>query len=331
MQKRFICLAMFWLAALGSACDDGGGDTNNTNNVNNINNANNANNANNLGCTIGDQASMTFDAAGGTLTLCGASVTVDPGALTTPLGVTLRAVEVPAGVPHPFEAVGPAIEVTPDGEVPHVAPEALSILVPHAPTTRNLFFFRHTAAFGWQEVEACTANDTVIGQRMSVGGTYVALADTVDFPSDVDGLGSGTLVSHFGGEDRTWDLDAGFIDTYAIYNEGADGGRGVTLSAVVEGGEGNLQVFNLKLGVSAEGEGGVLQINYGDTGDPDGFWSYLPFEDTATFTVTGHEGETLRGTVTAQLTRGEATATLTVEIDVTMELYRYAAELVCQE
>lgn len=302
-----------------SACDDSGTETNNTNNTNN------------LGCALGEEVSGTFDAAGGSLTLCGASVTVDPGALTAPLGVTLRVVEVPAGVPYPFEAVGPAIEITPGDAVPHVSPEALSILVPHAPTTRHLFFYRHTVAFGWQEVEACTANETVIGQRMSVGGTYVALADTVDFPSDVDGLGSGTLVSHFEGEDRTWDLDFDFIDTYAIYNEGADGTRGITLSAVVQDGEGNLQVLNLKLGTSPEGEGGVLQINYGSTGDPDGYWVYLPFEETATFTITAMEGEALRGTVTAPLTRGGITATITVDVDVTMELFRYAAELVCQE
>jgi len=327
MRKLLLSLFLSLTLTFVSACDDGG----DKNNVNNTINANNTNNVNNFGCTVGDEASATFDATGGVLTLCGASVTVDAGSLTEALGVTLRVVETPADVPYPFEAAGPAFELTLDGVVPHVTPQALSILVPHGITTRHVFFYRHTAAFGWEEVEACTAGAEIIGQRMSVSGTYMALADTVDFPGDLDGLGSGTLVSGFPGEDRTWDLDADEIDTYAIYNEGEDGTRGITLSATVLDDEGNLAVLNLKLGASPEGEGGVLQINFGNTADPDGYWVFGPFEETANFTIVSMEGETLQGVVVAPVTRADVTETLTVEIDVTMELYRYAPELVCED
>jgi len=322
MRDPLFSLCFSLILAFVSACDDGGEKNNNLNN---------ANNTNNVGCTVGDEATTSIDAAGGTLSLCGASVTIDAGILSAPLGVTLRVVETPADVPYPFEAAGPAFDLILDGPVPQVTPQALSIIVPHEITTRYVIFFRHTAEFGWQEVEACTAGSEIIGQRMSVGGTYVALADTVDFPQSMEGMGSGTLVSTFPGEDRTWDLDADEIDTYAIYNEGEDGTRGITLSATVLDGEGNLSVLNLKLGTSPEGEGGVLQINYGTTADVDGYWVFGPFGEPATFAIESMEGESLKGVVTAPVTRGQFTETLIVEIDVTMELYRYAPELACED
>ncbi len=324
MRTLPFILLLLMVLPLFPACDVGGEKHGNVNNVNNLNNTNN------LGCLVGEEASATLGAEGGTLPLCGASVTIDAGALSTPLGLTLRVVETPAGIPHPFEAAGPAFELTVDGAVPVVFPQALSILVPHATTTRHLFFYRHTVTDGWQEVEACTVDATVIGQRMSVGGTFIALADTVDFPSGVEGLGAGTLASSFQGVDRTWDLDSGSIDTYAIYNEDPSGGRAITLSATVIDDQNQVEFLNIKMNTTPQGEGGVLQISYGSTADPDGSWVYLPFEDTASVTIDFMEGEALRGTLTAPLERGGLTETITIDFDVTMELYRYAAELVCE-
>lgn len=307
---------IFLLIAI-SGCDDNAQNQNNNNN--------------NMSCQAGDSSQIIINEEGGSVSLCGASVAVEQGIINEDITIDLTVVETPSEIPYPFEAGGPAFHVSIDGDIPASGIPALDIRIPHEPTDNHIFLFLYTDDGTWLEIEPCTADGSVLGQLMNMGGTYIVVRDPVDFPDSQEGLGSGNLEGEFMNNPISFDLDNGSIQTYAIYNQGRNGDKSVTISSsILNEEDSTLEIIRIELGVS-ESTSGVLTVSYGNTGDPDGYWGYSPFEDTAELTVHNYTDEVLSATLTAPLSRNGLTEILTLDIDITMELFRYPTELGCYE
>lgn len=276
-------------------------------------------------CEPSRSASMSVGSSGGSLSLCGASVEVSAGALTEDVMLTLRIVELPKPLPFALEQAGLAFALEIEGDLPAASEPPLALLVPHAATNRHLFFYRAGAEY--QQIEACTVDDTVIGQRVAVGGTYVALVDTEDFPDSRNDLGTGTLDATFDGKSDSYDFDSGEIDTYAIYDESADGSRTYTLSATKPLPADNLAVARLTFSHAKDGSAEMIEVTYGDL---NGLWSYLPFGETASeITVEQDQAGGITGTFSVELMLGEGRKVLTGSFDASAEKFRYPPSLSC--
>ncbi|HEY3493071.1 MAG TPA: hypothetical protein VGK73_00225 [Polyangiaceae bacterium] len=278
-------------------------------------------------CEVGRSARAEFDEDGGSLELCGAAVTMPAGVLDEQRTVTLSIVALPAGAPAALVPGGPAFQVEVEGGLPATSSAPLYVVVPHAETSRYVYLYVH-ASDAWNYLEACTREDERIGQEAWSEGVFVALVETEDFPESVSGLGSGSVEVVFDGVTSSFDLDAETIETHAIY-DGTEDARSVTLSATKEVADA-LERLRIDFAIDAEGSATLVQVTYGSTADPNGFWSYLPFQpQSAEVELTRDSDGELAGTVGTQLTQGEMLSPFSASFDVTVERYRYPPEGYC--
>jgi len=276
-------------------------------------------------CPPQRSATMRVGEAGGTILLCGASVAVAADVLREPVGLTLRVVELPEPLPYSLEQAGLAFALEIEGTVPSLPEPPFSVLVPHGPTTRHLYFYR--VAGEYQQIEACTAEEKVIGQTVGVAGTYVALVDVEDFPESRTDLGSGSLETSFDGQMDSFDFDSKEFDTYAIYDEAGDGSRTYTLSATKPLPADNLTVARLTFVQAPDGSAEMIEVTYGDL---NGLWSYLPFNSgTSEIAVKSTPGVGLEGTFSVELMLGEQKKTLSGSFAAQADKYRYPPSLSC--
>ena len=280
-----------------------------------------------VACDVGSQTEGRIGARGGVLELCGARIAIAAGTLTSPRTVRLTLVTVPDDAPVWLEPAGAAFTVDVEGGLPASAAPPLSVLVPHAPTTRSLYFYRHDPDAGYQPIEACTVTDEQIGQELYVDGTFVALMDREDFPDSVDGLGSGTIDATLQGEQRSYDLDEGFA-TYAIYDEALPGEWNVTLSVAQAPSDDELRRVLIKLAVAADGSASLIELTYGSTADG-GFWGYLPFDPAPPAVSVTRTGQQLAGSIEVEVRRGDESAPLSLQFNVTVDKFRFPPELAC--
>jgi hypothetical protein len=283
-------------------------------------------------CATGASIEASFGPEGGLVEWCGARVEMLVGMLTEPAAVTLTIVDLPAAPPFPLTAAGAAFDVQVSGGVAAAGTTApLTILVPHEPTTRYLWFYRHDPKDGWQQIEACRSDESVIGQTVFTDGIFVALADTDDFPHSTSGLGSGRIDVTFQNTPSSFDLDARNISTFAIYDASASGERAVTLSATQPLSASHLERLLVKLHIGSADKASLIEVTYGFTGDIDGLWSYLPFDTgPASITLTDRTGDHLAGSFDAELRRGDARSVLSGRFDVMVQKFRYPPELSCE-
>jgi hypothetical protein len=280
-------------------------------------------------CAVGSYSEAEIGAAGGELDHCGARVAIAAGALDSVRNVRLTVVALPDGAPSWLEPAGAAFDVEVEGGVPPAAQPPLSVLVPHASTTRSLYFYRYDAQDGYQPIEACTVTDRAIGQDVSVGGTFVALMDREDFPDSTDGLGSGTIDATFMGEQRSYDLDDDGFATFAIYDEAVPGEWSVTLSVAQVISDVELRRVLIKLAIANDGTATLIEVTYGSTAAPNGLWSYLPFDPEPPAITVTRDGQGIVGSLEVELRSGDATELLSADFDVTVDKFRYPPELAC--
>jgi hypothetical protein len=279
-------------------------------------------------CAVGHRVQAVFDVTGGSLALCGAEITMPPGVLDEARTVSLTVVELPPESPGWLDQAGLAFEVEVEGDLPTGEVAPLDVVVPHAETTRYVYLYTYVADM-WGYLEACTREADRIGQEAWNEGVFVALVEREDFPESVTGLGSGSVEVTFDEVPSTFDLDADTIETHAIY-DGVDGNRSVTLSATKEAAGSSLERLRIDFGIDETGDATLVQITYGSTADVNGFWSYLPFQPgAASVELTHDENGELAGSVSAELTRGEAVEPFSAAFDVVVEKYRYPPEGYC--
>lgn len=280
------------------------------------------------GCSVGRRVQAVFDDGGGSLALCGAEVTMPALVLEEPRVVSLSIVDLPPGSPTWLDQAGFAFEVEVEGELPAGEIAPLSVVVPHIETTRYVYLYTYVDET-WGYLEACTREADRIGQEARNEGVFVALVEQEDFPTNVTGLGSGSVEVTFDEAVSTFDLDANTIETHAIY-DGIDGNRSVTLSATKEATDSSLERLRIDFSIDETGAATLIQITYGSTADLNGFWSYLPFQPgAASVELTRDENNQLTGSVSAELTRGEAVEPFSATFDVVVEKYRYPPEGYC--
>jgi len=279
-------------------------------------------------CSVGRRVQAVFDETGGSLASCGAELTMPPGVLEEPRTVGLTVVDLPPNAPAWLDQAGLAFEVDVEGELPAGDIAPLNVVVPHRETTRYVYLYTYVAD-SWGYLEACTRESERIGQEAWSEGVFVALVEQEDFPTSVTGLGSGSVDVTFDETVSSFDLDANTIETHAIY-DGSGENRNVTLSATQEAADSSLERLRIDFSIDETGEATLIQVTYGSTADVDGFWTYLPFHPgAAAVELTRDENNELTGSVSAELTRGEAVAPFSATFDVVVEKYRYPPEGYC--
>jgi hypothetical protein len=285
-------------------------------------------------CEVGASTTGSFGPSGGSVSLCGASVSFAEGVLAEERSVTLSIVAVPEAPPFPLEAAGLAFNIAVEGGVPTDTPDGpLSVLVPTLETTRYRYFFRHDPTDGWQGFEACTVEPMAIGKNVYLDGTFVALVDTEDFPENLDSLGSGAMESTFDGAVTMFDLAGEEFNTYAIYNQNQDGSRAFQLAATKPETAESFLYLLVKFDVDKDGVPNLIEVTYGVVGGG-GLWSFNPFQGTTpTITLTTDDGAHVAGSFAVEMqqitTEGTLTEMLSVSFDATAEKFRYPPELEC--
>lgn len=252
------------------------------------------------------------------LSLCGAELVGDGE-------VTLSIVEAPAPFPFEHALVGHAFAIAGEGF-------AGTVTLPDdgAPGYRMAAVFADGA---WSGFEACPVAG---GLRFPVGpGTWALWRDVNVYPSSPQGLGEGTIGTELEGEHLAWTFEAGDggAGGYAIHDVGPDGLRSVTLIARRAPVADALQQLDVRLVETAAHTFTVLQVTLLDSRDTSGGWSWLePVDGPLTdATVADDDDRTgwIHGTFDAPLRKGDARATIHVELDVATGRYRFPPEGAC--
>jgi hypothetical protein len=143
----------------------------------------------------------TIGPAGGTLTLCGATVAIAAGSVER--DTTFRFARA-TDAPRPVEPV------VVDGYVYRLESEATSPVVtltlPHSGDTEGIDLFEHTGAV-WRALGLCDVSATLATQTFVGVGTFALLHDPRALPTSPIGLGTGTAEVTLG--DDTTELSTG--------------------------------------------------------------------------------------------------------------------------
>jgi hypothetical protein len=256
---------------------------------------------------------------GGEVVLCGARLRVPAGALAAPVTFGIAAATAPAPA-EPRVLAGRAFRFTPD-DAP--LPDVVEIELPHDGTAGRLELFA-VAAGALVGIEACTADDQIIGQAVSLLGTFVAVRDAYPYADSPRGLGAGSVATTIGDDARTWDVAA---DGYAI--DGAWGGP-LALTIIAERSEGKA-FDSLRLDIVSDGAGGA-QVVDGRWYSEGVIWQLgapASGEPIATIEVIRDDGDHLEATVTGTLRAGEETLPFVATIDVVPAYWQFPPERVC--
>ncbi|MFO0745566.1 MAG: hypothetical protein U1F43_07820 [Myxococcota bacterium] len=263
-------------------------------------------------------------AAGLTLTVCGATLTVPAGALPDGVDVGLAAVTPPAGPPFEQAFDGEVIEVTVDRDF--VVPATLFMPDVSAAGGYRTGARWEPASSQWQGFEACPAEGG-LEYPVSFGGDFALLRDVNVYPDHKEGLGSGTLTSHLDGTDITWSTD----DGWAIHDLGASGLRSVQIAGRRTPDGGSLQQLSVTLVEEADHSFTPLEVSLLDTGDAAASWSWLEPVDggASASSVIAVAGGRIVGSFTVTARGQDGTATLRIDVDVVTERYRFPPEAAC--
>jgi len=277
-------------------------------------------------CAPGQSDSGTPDGDGLVLQVCGVRLTVAPDGLASGASVTLTIVEAPAPAPFERQLVSPVVQVTTGDGTDFAIPAELFV-----PDTSDAGGYRESVYYEqalstWSGFEACPAEGGVTF-GVTFGGTFALLRDTIVFPDSPQELGSGTLTSDFQDEETTWD----FVDGYAIHDLGSNGLRSATLIARRTPSEGRIVQLDIRLSETATHDFVPVQVSLLDTGDASGGWSWLEpvHGPPAASSLIAVDGDRIVGSLTVQMTQGEALAYMTVAVDVQTGRYRFPPEGIC--
>lgn len=139
--------------------------------------------------------------AGGTLTLCGATVAIAAGSVERDTTFRFaRGVDVPPPV-EPVVIDGYAYRLEADATSPVV-----TVTLPHSGDTEGIDLFEHTGT-SWRALGLCDVSATLATQTFVGVGTFALLHDPRELPPSPIGLGTGTAEVTLG--DDTTELATG--------------------------------------------------------------------------------------------------------------------------
>lgn len=276
-------------------------------------------------CAVGARAAKTLDSAGGTVSLCGASVTVPAGALAASREVAVEIVTPAVSAPVDEAFLDRVYRFTPDDAA---LPAQATISLPKDPADthyQDLAYLDPTQQT-WNMIESCPVGDalTIATARL---GTWAILRDVNAYPASSLGLGEATVQIDFLGASH--DFAVG-MSGYAIYEtlSGSDT-RSVYLDLWRTGASG-MEHLDLRMGDSPTSRD-VLEIDFFDEAS-NVIWSYLqPVDGPATkFDVLRDADGRLHGSFTVDLhTMSLGTQTMTGTLDVQPVRYRFPPDAAC--
>lgn len=127
--------------------------------------------------------------AGGTLTLCDATLVVAPGQLTEPIDFAIERVDDPPAVPAPFAIVGHAWRFSATS-----AAEAGVLGIELAHDSDRPLEIARLEGGAWEVHGACEQTESSIGTSAWWElGTFAAITDARDLPADPTGIGAATV------------------------------------------------------------------------------------------------------------------------------------------
>lgn len=269
-------------------------------------------------CVLGASTEAVIGAAGGTLSLCGGSVTVPADVLTedTTFGIEVVTVDPPEA---PYELAGLALRFTPD-DAP--LPGRVGLALPHDGDTGILHLYVDTPD-GLIGIEACATDATTITQELGLLGTFVAVRDPTDYPEGPTGLGEGTVTGTLGEDAVSWTLPG---EGWTI-DEGYGDALGLTVTVEPDG----ETYTRLKLVFVIDEADEVIVID-GSWFDGTDLWQLgepASGEPLATVSDATAGADSVTATVVGTLHSGENTLALDVDVDVEAPFWRYPPERVC--
>lgn len=270
-------------------------------------------------CEPGATVTDSIGPAGGTITLCGASVVVEPDTLTEDLDWSITiADDFPEAPPGTVQVGAAFVFDGPDGEI------GALYNVPHSNNGRPVSLFA-LADGEWVGLEACVVNDATIGQYFAGDHTLVASTADRDFPDNTAGLGSGRFTITFQETDTVIELTG---SDYAIHDGVPGGNRSLDVFALQEITPEEARNLRMQLFSGPDGAG-LISVQYGTTG-AFGLWNWLqPIDGEPTaFEITG-EGDSWQGSATVDLRQGETVEPATIAFEFTTEAFRFPPELAC--
>ena len=140
-----------------------------------------------------ESAANLIGPAGGSLTLCDATISVAAGQLTEPTAFSIERVAAVPAIPAPFAVVGEAWRISPE----HVA-ATVQIELAHG-SDRPLELARLEGG-GWNVFGACEQTETALSaSAQGELGIFAAITDARDLPESPLGIGQAEVDVTFGG------------------------------------------------------------------------------------------------------------------------------------
>lgn len=272
-----------------------------------------------------DPVQAIIGAEGGTVRLCGAQLSVPPGAVSQPtmFGIE-RAPEAPP-VPFDMEFAGSAFHFTTDAAA---LATRVSVRVPRSDGRRG-----GLAVFAPEEnalvlIEACQTSPTGVQQFVNGLGTFAAIRYSGELPESTIGLGEGKVTTTTNGTVRQFDIDRPGRN-FAVYQDLPDGSRQILVNAMNDLDNGQFDFVRLDLVANAAtATGGLAQVSVLGTANG----SYIQnIIGTANITFGDLSDGRIRANIDATLYSGPTSVPFQATVDVGVERFIFAPELSCPE
>jgi hypothetical protein len=270
-----------------------------------------------------DAASAPIGAEGGSVSLCGATITVLPGTVTTAAEFRIEELGAPVGA-APFE-LALASSVFRFSTTATRLSNYLRITIPHTAAGRTIVPFGIAEDGSLVGIEPCHLDDRVAVIDTIALGPYVVYYETYDYPEDVSGLGSGTISATF--IDEGFELDLDTSPNYAIRTESPDLHE-ITLHATVDSTPYRRLVVRLHTD-SAGGSPEFVHASYSTvSGAEVTLWES---GDEAALELTSTGAHSHRGSLRVPMSTSGVTGPieLALELEFTTEKWRWPPELAC--
>lgn len=275
------------------------------------------------GCEVGASAEQSLGPDGGTLTLCGLTLTVPPGAVSE-VATFGAAIVLPAGTLPAFQTfLGPTYRLT-SSATSLAAPATVAVVRDPAITGIVQLGVWDPLESAWFTPETCPKNGALTWATAQLGD-FALLRDPTVYPPSTSGLGSASLSLDFLGQTSHWNAEdeGGYV-----IDEVGGGGVRMVLRRPVDGGLEQLEVlFGHEAGKDPE----LLSVTWLSTVEGVGGWGWLqPVHGPADgFTLTAQASGELDGALTVTTHQGEATQVLAATFTATAEAFRFPPSSSC--
>ncbi|MFO0660699.1 MAG: hypothetical protein U0165_12835 [Polyangiaceae bacterium] len=277
-------------------------------------------------CAIGDSVAVELGSDGGVISLCGVSLEVPSGAVSSTQSCELRVVAAPGDPPYGFQFGLAVVEVCPSLQL--TSPVTLSLALPASSTGHvSMLALWDDSTPGWIAPETCPTQGAVTLSVMKTGVTTL-LVDPETYPSSLSGVGSGSGTMTLNGQSYSLDVDP---TGSATYEPGSATSR--SYSIVLEGSTGVFQHLSFKLGAVDGQPPQLLELGWFDNDQPSEYWSWLqPIDgDPTSATISQDSSGAVSGSFEVPAHSASASAPISVTFSVQAEKYRVPPDSVCGE